>query len=803
MAGQLASDRYEERPEPDGGGVPPALEVQRAPWASAALAAALVGAVLHAWWHAGFTMDDAAISFSYARSLVDGTGLGVIEPGGARVEGYSNFSWVLLLALALAAGIPVTAAAKVLGAASLAGAAWLLHSILARLVRRRALVWAAVLLPLTTCVAFWSISGLESGLYLLLVLGAARLLLREEADGRWWNVPSALALALAAVTRPEAFVFAAAALGVKVVGVVVTPGDRLRRSKQLAAWVALSGVLWAGYLAWHVAFFGFVFPNTVYAKGASPSLAEAARVVLSWDSEGWSYLASWFSERGGIALLPAILAGAVPVLRGPGRAVAAFAAAGLALPLVRPDWMVEHRFLVPFVPFAVALAAAGVDAALDLARGGRGEPRVRLAVAAVATAASAYYLAVNARASVALRSGGYAATVSVGEVRRAYERKFEVPVKELGLRDPLIALPDLGATTFELRMRTVDLGGLADAHLAHLGDHARLNLYLFDERRPDLVHAHGYWLAVLQLPFLPGIRDYVLFAARRGPEDGFDVVRRDLFLGRLQAGVATTPLAGDVVLADLEGPDAAEPGAILPFDLHLGSEKAGPAPIEISLEVARADGTVVAAQPVACGPSFYGCAGWAAGERVRQRVNVAAGDASGGLVVRVRARGAGERDWRVRFSRPLIVDAGAAVEYARSQRATARLRAAAGDVAGMERALELGEAAAPGLGDWGAERAACRTVAARGIAGRAESCLATADWPCALDVLRGGDRIGGARTASPELRDLAARLLAVAKGERDPTRAYLAYRASWFANPQDPSAQRGLIEARAALPLVR
>jgi hypothetical protein len=52
-------------------------------------------------WHAAkygnWIVDDAAITFSYARSLTDGAGP-VLQPGQPPVEGYSNPAWLVLLA---------------------------------------------------------------------------------------------------------------------------------------------------------------------------------------------------------------------------------------------------------------------------------------------------------------------------------------------------------------------------------------------------------------------------------------------------------------------------------------------------------------------------------------------------------------------------------------------------------------------------------------------------------------------------------------------------------------------------------
>lgn len=42
-------------------------------------------------------LDDAMISMRYAKNLTEGNGL-VFNPGGERVEGYTNFLWVLIMA---------------------------------------------------------------------------------------------------------------------------------------------------------------------------------------------------------------------------------------------------------------------------------------------------------------------------------------------------------------------------------------------------------------------------------------------------------------------------------------------------------------------------------------------------------------------------------------------------------------------------------------------------------------------------------------------------------------------------------
>jgi len=72
-----------------------------------------------------FVCDDAYISFRYARNLAEGLGL-VYNPG-ERVEGYSNFLWVLAAAGLKACGLNVLLLMPILGALCGALLIWRVH----------------------------------------------------------------------------------------------------------------------------------------------------------------------------------------------------------------------------------------------------------------------------------------------------------------------------------------------------------------------------------------------------------------------------------------------------------------------------------------------------------------------------------------------------------------------------------------------------------------------------------------------------------------------------------------------------
>src|SRR5262245_13122100 len=64
------------------------------------------------------TLDDAFITFRYARHLAEGYGLGAWNHTGEHVEGYSSLLWTVLLAGAARLGVDVRLASKVLGVAA-------------------------------------------------------------------------------------------------------------------------------------------------------------------------------------------------------------------------------------------------------------------------------------------------------------------------------------------------------------------------------------------------------------------------------------------------------------------------------------------------------------------------------------------------------------------------------------------------------------------------------------------------------------------------------------------------------------
>ncbi|MXX76578.1 MAG: hypothetical protein F4210_11855 [Holophagales bacterium] len=250
---------------------------------------------------AWFLCDDAFISFRYARNLVEGQGL-VFNPG-ERVEGYTNFLWVLELAVLWKAfGLRPESVAPWLSVActigTLGAVVWW-AAVLPGLRRRGLLIWMALgLLCTSATFAVWtSGGGLETRQFTFFVVLAV-VCLSVHADSRRGLLAASLSLAAAAYTRPEGLLIAACCFGWFVAQRIVA-ARRLRVDVRELVWLAAPFVaLVAAQFLFRYGYYGEWLPNTYYAKHVRP-----------WYESGFNYLWAAAVETGLYLLMPlAVLA---------------------------------------------------------------------------------------------------------------------------------------------------------------------------------------------------------------------------------------------------------------------------------------------------------------------------------------------------------------------------------------------------------------------------------------------------------------------------------------------------------------
>lgn len=239
----------------------------------------------------GWGVDDAWITFRYSHNLADG--LGPVWNAGEQVEGYTNFLWMVIIAGAIKLGAGGIGVSILLGAAA-AMVALLLTYRLAEtgLWRGRLpLVSAAITLLLAVDGSFatWSIAGLETSFYTMLLVGGVLLLVmswERESDSppleggaggglaaNWLSLGAGSLFVLAAMTRPEALYALALGGAFRLYGVW-----RRRRIVRADVYYVLPLLLlYLPYFAWRWAYYGWLLPNTFYTKvGGGP------RQIVDW-----------------------------------------------------------------------------------------------------------------------------------------------------------------------------------------------------------------------------------------------------------------------------------------------------------------------------------------------------------------------------------------------------------------------------------------------------------------------------------------------------------------------------------------
>lgn len=372
-----AQDPAEEAPEPPSDAAPgkPLLSKR----AALLLGLVLPGALLFAnmWRVRTFTIDDAYISYRYARNLA--RGMGLVYNAGERIEGYTNFLWTVLLAGAIRVGIDPDVFAKVMGGLSAFGALGITYALSARLKPFHTLPCVATWLLASTIVfTGYAVFGLETIFFVFLLLTGTYLFFRETDAPAGADAPpekgallrtfpfSGLVFALAGLTRPEAPMF---------IGILMLFLGRRFFARQNLLRGALFAAPIAAHLLWRRSYYGEWVPNTLAAKTGNLSNQVKA---------GWGYFQG-YAEHAGPVLYLAIFGVALAFVarRRDVLALATVAAAVVGyVILVGGDWMPRYRFVGTFEPFAFLL----VDlAARDIADRKSRVARLALAGFALAT----------------------------------------------------------------------------------------------------------------------------------------------------------------------------------------------------------------------------------------------------------------------------------------------------------------------------------------------------------------------------------------------------------------------------------
>jgi arabinofuranosyltransferase len=231
-------------------------------------------------------VDDAMISMRYAANLAHGYGL-VWNPGGPRVEGYTNLLWVLYMAIFHLLPISPSKISLCLQATG-----WALLTINLIYVRRLARDLAhgseSVALAAVALTAFyfpldnWALRGSEVAVLTPVVTIATWTALQRMRAGTS-RIPLYLMLGAATLVRPDMAVTA----GIILLSVAaIEPGPIAQRFRHLAIGGAIIAIFVGADTAFRLSYYGDLLPNTYYLKLTGfpllPRLTRGLMVMLGF-----------------------------------------------------------------------------------------------------------------------------------------------------------------------------------------------------------------------------------------------------------------------------------------------------------------------------------------------------------------------------------------------------------------------------------------------------------------------------------------------------------------------------------------
>lgn len=230
-----------------------------------------------------FIQDDAYISFRYAANFLDGKGL--IYNAGERVEGYTNFLWVILLAASKwLFGIDFIITARIFSLAASMMLIFLIYYLVSQSHKKyRPVILISILFLFISnlSLAYWTVSGLETMAF------AALLFASLAAEYKWRKLTPA-ALVLATLIRPE---------GALIFGIILL--NRMIRERKIPFRLILFYVIpLIPFAAFKLFYYGSFLPNSFYAKSG---------IGLEYLQSGLEYLwhfTSTIGVYGFIFLLP-------------------------------------------------------------------------------------------------------------------------------------------------------------------------------------------------------------------------------------------------------------------------------------------------------------------------------------------------------------------------------------------------------------------------------------------------------------------------------------------------------------------
>jgi hypothetical protein len=284
-----------------------------------------------------FTQDDAYITFRYAENFINGHGL--VYNINDRVEGYTNFLWLLLIILGHLIGSDYIITSKIMGIFFSAVSILISYYWAQRIFGRRSYLpgLCGFIIGVTYSYAYWAVAGLET-------LGFTMCTVATFYFYGKRSLLAALFVVLASLFRPEGVI-------VIVFLLLFDLASRRKFTPYSVSLLIIYVVLILPFYIFKLTYFGNILPNPFYAK---------TDFSFRQLTNGLEYCSLFFYHYvgAGLFILPAIIfyKRCHPAIKS---ALLFLLLFSLYILIIGGDVLKVHRFFVPIIPFLVITIVYG------------------------------------------------------------------------------------------------------------------------------------------------------------------------------------------------------------------------------------------------------------------------------------------------------------------------------------------------------------------------------------------------------------------------------------------------------------
>ena len=403
-----------------------------------------------------FTQDDAFIIYRYAKNFANGNGF--VFNVGERVEGYTSFSWTFLMAQVIRMGLDPITVSKILGFLSSLGSILLLFFISNLISKKRFFLFntlACIMIVGNGSFAMWTMSGMETALFIFLVLCGVYCYLFEHYRERY-GLLTPVVFVLASLTRPEGMFLFGLTFAHRLAYSLVTKRFQLRSHLQ---WLGLYGILLLPFFLWRLSYYGYPFPNTFYAKTG---------FSLVYIEMGFEYTVTFLRQYAvwGLAFVVPFL---VLFFRRErfwfGYCVLLILALMMYVTLIGGDVLLENRFYIPvFFLMYLIVQETLYDVYLLFQR--KNYLKNVIVQSAVVTCIVVFAVLYSLWTYSYPRGSILASKKLMEEVVSKFSRIAKW-INEQGTQQASLATTGVGAVSYYSNIQVIDMYGMTDDYIAH------------------------------------------------------------------------------------------------------------------------------------------------------------------------------------------------------------------------------------------------------------------------------------------------------------------------------------------------